>query len=97
MLTQIQVRYLFNYLVFTVAGNKADDYENEFENVKQVEEWAKSIGADHIKISAKENLLVDDMFISLGNILIKTKVKKKGVELTEPTKKKSKCCLFAQK
>ena len=55
-------------IIFHIAGNKVDLYEEEEVDRKEVEEYSKSIGAEVSYISAKDdnNTYVDRLFEDLG-------------------------------
>jgi small GTP-binding protein len=96
-----------NGLIFHVAGNKNDLYENEDVDRKVVEDYCYSINAGLNFVSATENsTCIDDMFQSLGKKFIQSdiyenmmaskrmtqKLSLKEVENNEKIKKKKKFC-----
>ena len=96
-----------NGLIFHVAGNKNDLYENEDVDRKVVEDYCYSINAGLDFVSATENsTCIDDMFQSLGKKFIQSdiyenmmaskrmtqKLSLKEVENNEKIKKKKKFC-----
>ena len=66
-----------NELIFHVAGNKNDLYENEDVDRKIVEDYCESINAGLNFVSATENSsCIDDMFQSLGRKFIQSNIYK---------------------
>ena len=66
-----------NELIFHVAGNKNDLYENEDVDRKIVEDYCDSINAGLNFVSATENsTCIDDMFQSLGRKFIQSDIYK---------------------
>ena len=64
-----------NGLIFHVAGNKNDLYENEDVDRKVVEDYCYSINAGLDFVSATENsTCIDDMFQSLGKKFIQSDI-----------------------
>jgi len=96
-----------NGLIFHVAGNKNDLYENEDVDRKVVEDYCNDINAGLNFVSATENsTCIDDMFQSLGRKFIQSdiyenimaskrmsqKLSLKDVKNNEKIKKKKKFC-----
>ena len=93
-----------NDIIFGIAGNKIDLYEEEKVNQEEAKNFSDSIGAIFKTTSAKENTYVDDLFKDLGRKFINSNLfkkimseneeeKKSKVNLDEnPKKKKKKCC-----
>ena len=92
-------------IIFGVAGNKADLYEEEAVNEKEAKEYCNSIDAEFRITSAYQNTYIDDLFIDLGKKFIKSDLFKtllsqtsenhKKVNLenkNDDQKKKKKCC-----
>ena len=69
-------------IIFHIAGNKVDLYEDEEVDRKEVEEYSKTIGADVSFISAKEenNTYVDRLFEDLGKKFLNSDLFKKKEE-----------------
>lgn len=90
-------------VLYGIAGNKQDKFEDEKVNQQDVTEFATSIDAIFHLTSAKEGTSIDKLFLDLGQkftetpyfMEIKNKQKnKKKLDVNEtikPTKKK-KCC-----
>ena len=53
-------------VIFVVAGNKSELYENKKVSNEEGEEWAKSIGAVFFSISSKYGSGIDKMFNYIG-------------------------------
>ena len=53
-------------VIFVVAGNKSELYENKKVSNEEGEEWAKSIGAVFFSISSKYGSGIDEMFNYIG-------------------------------
>ena len=54
------------HIIFHIAGNKIDLFENEQIKKDEVKEFCKQINCDFDYISAKENKFIDDLFKKLG-------------------------------
>lgn len=59
-------------IIFGVAGNKSDLYEEEEVNEKEVEEFANDINACFKLTSAQVNTSIDDIFYMLGEKYIQS-------------------------
>ena len=96
-----------NELIFHVAGNKIDLYENEDVDRKVVEDYCESINAGLNFVSATDNSTgIDEMFQSLGRKFIQSdiyhnimaskklpqKLSLKGENNNDKIKKKKKFC-----
>ena len=94
-------------MIFHVAGNKIDLFNNEEVEKKDVEEFCNRIDAGYDFISAQEHQFIDELFRKLdekflNSDIYKSKVKKKKnklkIELDDndnqkkEQKKKKKCC-----
>ena len=92
-------------IIFGVAGNKIDLYEEEKINQEEVKKFCDSIGATFKVTSAKENSYIDDLFIELGRTFIRSDLFKMIMSENEEdngqpinlddentNKKKKKCC-----
>ena len=92
-------------IIFGVAGNKIDLYEEEKVNQEEVKKFCDSIGATFKVTSAKENSYIDDLFIELGRTFIRSDLFKMIMSENEEdngqpinlhdentNKKKKKCC-----
>ena len=53
-------------VIFVVAGNKSELFENKKVSNEEGEEWAKSIGAVFFSISSKYGSGIDEMFNYIG-------------------------------
>ena len=92
----------FDDIIFGIAGNKIDLYEEEQVDQKLVNEYCQSIDALFKATSAKQNTCIDDIFKELGKKFIKSDLfkfllsqneEKKPLELDKTNnKKKKKCC-----
>ena len=101
--------FLYNNIVFIIAGNKSDLFAEEQVSEQKGKEYAKKINAAFYLTSSLENLNIDEMFYQAGKMYLKQqenlKQRKcsikinKGLDssmnssLLEEEKKKSKCCL----
>ena len=59
-------------IIFGIAGNKSDLYEDEEVNEKEVEEFANEINASFKLTSAQVNTSIDDIFYMLGEKYIQS-------------------------
>ena len=59
-------------VIFGVAGNKSDLYEDEEVNENEADEFCKSINACFKLTSARLNHSIDDIFMDLGNKFVKS-------------------------
>ena len=93
----------FDDIIFGIAGNKIDKYEEEKVDQNVVNEYCKSIDALFKTTSAKQNTCIDDIFQELGKRFIKSDLfkfllsqnaEKKQLNLDKNKKnnKKKKCC-----
>ena len=89
----------FDDIIFGIAGNKIDLYEEEKVDQKVVNEYCKSIDALFKTTSAKQNTCIDDIFAELGKRFIKSdlfkfllsqNVEKKQLNLDNNKKKNKK-------
>ena len=90
-----------NKIIFGIAGNKIDLYEEEKVNQEEAKKFSDSIDAIYKTTSAKENTYIDDLFKDLGRKFInsslfkqllseKEEEKKSKVNLDENSNKKNK-------
>ena len=61
-------------IIFHVAGNKIDLFEEEEVNKNEVKEFCDSINSEYTFISAKENTYIDDLFKKLGVSFLKSDI-----------------------
>ncbi len=74
-------------IIFHVAGNKIDLFENEEVDKNEVKEYCESINAEYSFVSAYENTYIGDMFKNLGKKFINSDLYKKLKEAkTKSTK-----------
>ena len=59
-------------IIFHVAGNKIDLFEEEEVDRKEVQNYCESIDCDFSFISATENTYIDDLFKKLGEKFLKS-------------------------
>ena len=76
-----------NEIIFGIAGNKIDLYEEEKVNQEEAKNFSDSIGAIFKTTSAKENTYVDDLFKDLGRKFINSNLFKKIMYENEEEKK----------
>ena len=95
-----------NEIIYGVAGNKIDLFEQEKVEEKEVKEFCDSINATFHNVSAMQNKNIDDIFKDLGQKFVKSNKfkyllsenienKKKIIELDDKIKKNinnKKCC-----
>ena len=91
-------------IIYGVAGNKIDLYEEEKVDEKEVREYCNSIDAMFHTTSAKENTYIDDIFTDLGKKFINSDLfkylicksneeQKKKIDLdNKNNSNKKKCC-----
>ena len=91
-------------IIFHVAGNKIDLFENEEVNKNEVKEFCQNIDCGFDFISAKENQFIDGLFKKLGEKFLNSGIKYIGstknnrirVSIPGPQEKKEKrkksCC-----
>ena len=90
-----------NKIIFGIAGNKIDLYEEEKVNQEEAKKFSDSIDAIYKTTSAKENTYIDDLFKDLGRKFInsnlfkqllseKEEERKSKVNLDEKSNKKNK-------
>ena len=63
-------------IIFHIAGNKIDLFENEAVDRKDVKEYCDSIDSEYTFISALENSYIDDLFKSVGEKFLKSDIYK---------------------
>ena len=61
-------------IIFHVAGNKIDLFEEEEVNKNDVKEFCDSINSQYTFISAKENSYIDELFKKLGESFLKSDI-----------------------
>ena len=61
-------------IIFHIAGNKIDLFENELVKKNEIKEYCKSIGAEYSFISALENNFIDDLFKKVGEKFLNSKI-----------------------
>ena len=61
-------------IIFHIAGNKIDLFENEEVKKNDIKEYCKSIGAEYSFISALENNFIDDLFKKVGEKFLNSKL-----------------------
>ena len=88
-----------NDIIYGVAGNKIDLYEQEKVDQKEVQEFCDSIGATFHTVSAKANTNIRKIFLDLGEKFINSDLYKNlyanpkdAKKLNNKEKKKKKCC-----
>ena len=90
-----------NKIIFGIAGNKIDLYEEEKVSQEEAKKFSDSIDAIYKTTSAKENTYIDDLFKDLGRKFInsnlfkqllseKEEERKSKVNLEEKSNKKNK-------
>ena len=89
-------------IIYGIAGNKIDLYEEEKVDQNKVKEYCDSIDALFKATSAKQNTCIDDIFKELGKKFIQSDlfkylisqntVKNKKLDLNKSDKKKKKGC-----
>ena len=90
-----------NKIIFGIAGNKIDLYEEEKVSQEEAKKFSDSIDAIYKTTSAKENTYIDDLFKDLGRKFInsnlfkqllseKEEERKSKVNLDEKSNKKNK-------
>ena len=91
-------------IIFHVAGNKIDLYENEKVKEEDVKKYCDNIGCEYSLISAKDNTNIDDLFKKLGEKFLNSDIYKDiknnnnkrnnfAVDIDEKSEKKGgKCC-----
>ena len=93
----------YDDIIFGIAGNKIDLYEEEKVDQNKVQQYGESIDALFKTTSAKQNTCIDDIFKALGQRFIKSNLfkfllsqreEKKPLNLDNngKKKKKNKCC-----
>ena len=91
----------FDDIIFGIAGNKIDLYEEEKVDQNVVNEYCESINALFKTTSARQNTCVDDIFKELGKRFIQSDLfkflltknqEKKQLNLDNNKKKKKKSC-----
>ena len=63
-------------IIFHIAGNKVDLFENEEVKKKEVKEYCDKINCDFDYISAKENQFIDELFKKLGEKFLNSDISK---------------------
>ena len=76
-------------IIFHVAGNKIDLFEDEEVDRNQVKEYCESIDAEYNFISATENTYIDELFKTLGEKFLKSDICK-NLEQNKSKKKTEK-------
>ena len=61
-------------IIFHVAGNKIDLFEDENEERNDVKEYCDTIDSDYSFISATENTYIDDLFKKIGKKFINSDI-----------------------
>jgi len=92
-------------IIFHVAGNKIDLFEDEAVDKEEVKSYCQSINADYSFISAQENSYIDEMFKKIGKQFINSDIfksisskKNDKIKLgendstNEKKRKNKKCC-----
>jgi small GTP-binding protein len=64
-------------IIYHVAGNKIDLFENEKVDKDEVKEYCNSINAEYSFVSASENTYIEDMFKNLGKKFLNSDLYKK--------------------
>ena len=64
-------------IIYHVAGNKIDLFENEKVDKDEVKEYSNSINAEYSFVSASENTYIEDMFKNLGRKFLNSELYKK--------------------
>ena len=64
-------------IIYHVAGNKIDLFENEKVDKDEVKEYSNSINAEYSFVSASENTYIEDMFKNLGKKFLNSDLYKK--------------------
>ena len=98
------------HIIFHIAGNKIDLFENEQVTKDEVKAFCKQINCDFDYISAKENKFIDGLFQKLGEIYlnsdayrnfknnqhnrIRVSLKSFQENLEVKEKTKKRCCFF---
>lgn len=83
-------------MVLAVVGNKIDRCDEEEVDYAMVKEYATSLGAILKLVSAKEGKNIDDLFNTVGEMVLKGRQtanpsNREKVKAQKPTKKKG-CC-----
>ena len=76
-----------NKIIFGIAGNKIDLYEEEKVNQEEAKKFSDSIDAIYKTTSAKENTYIDDLFKDLGRKFINSSLFKQLLSEKEEEKK----------
>ena len=82
-------------IILAVVGNKIDRCDEEEVDYAVVKEYASSLGAILKLVSAKEGKNIDDLFNTVGEMVLKgrtTNQKTGGSKITPKTEKKKKGC-----
>ena len=83
-------------IILAVVGNKIDRCDEEEVDYAVVKEYASSLGAILKLVSAKEGKNIDDLFNSVGEMVLKgrlnSQVKPLGSRVSKAEKKKKGCC-----
>jgi len=94
-------KMLGSEICLVIAGNKIDLEKKRNVNAKMAEEYAASVGAQHIHTSAKTKEGIDKLFTTLSEMILENAEKKmpenrtrKNVRIVDDTadKPKSGCC-----
>ena len=64
-------------IIYHVAGNKIDLFENEKVDKDEVKEYSNSINAEYSFVSASENTYIEDLFKNVGKKFINSDLYKK--------------------
>ena len=90
---------LFTFLI--TVGNKNDDPNSKVVLTRDAQRFADQMGIEYIETSAKENINVEEMFLSITRIVLRAKKNQRekdqsqenSIKLQECIKrKKTKCC-----
>ena len=66
-------------IIFHIAGNKIDLFEEEEVDRNEIKEYCNNIGAEYNFISALENSFIDDLFNKVGERFLNSIYKNKDV------------------
>ena len=73
-------------IIYHVAGNKIDLFEEEQVDRNEIKEYCNSIGAEYNFISALENSFIDDLFKKVGERFLNSDIYK-NMEINKQQKK----------
>lgn len=89
------------FLIFFLVGNKNDDPDRKVVITEDAQRFAQQMDIELFETSAKDNIKVEEMFLSITRQVLQNKLLNAQNELQKDTrvrvkpgdgKKKSKCC-----